>query len=140
MMKKLRDELCEKNYSILAVRDGFTYTSFLSGIKPVLLPMRENREHFKDCRVVDKVIGKASAMLLILSGVKEVYGLVMSKSAVKLLEERGIPYGYDRLEDVILNIAGDDMCPMEKTVLNIDTPEEAFEALDAKLKSLAQKR
>ena len=79
-------------------------------------------------------------MLLILSGVKEVYGLVMSKSAVTLLEERGIPYGYDRLEDVILNIAGDDMCPMEKTVLNIDTPEEAFEALDAKLKSLAQKR
>ena len=136
MHKAEKEELLKNAYSIVAVRDDLHYTSTANGIKPVLLPMREDRAFFHDCLVVDRIIGKASASLLILSGAKEVYGLVMSESAVEILKRYDIPYRYDTLVPYIINRKGDDMCPMEKTVRDIEEPEEAFEALDAKLASM----
>ena len=40
------------------------------------------------------------------------------------------------LADYIINRKGDDMCPMEKTVVNINDLNEAYEALNNKLKSM----
>ena len=139
MIIEMKKRLCINDYSLLAIKDDFEYYSFESGIKPVMLPMRKDKNFFKDCLVVDKTIGKASASLLVLSGVKEIYALLMSKSAEEVLKKYNIPYHYDKLVDYIVNNTGDDMCPMEKTVKDIDDLEESFIALDEKLRSLMGK-
>ena len=136
MKQKYIDELKREDLSVLAVREGFEYRSRGKGISPVLLPLREDRSYFRDCFVVDKCIGKAAAFLFVFSGVKEVHALLMSKSAIEVLEQYRIPYTYEKYTDKVLNNAGNDLCPMEKTVQDIHDPEEAFFSLDKKLRSL----
>ena len=54
----------------------------------------------------------------------------------EILEKYNIPYEYKTLVDKIINRTGDDICPMEKTVQDVDDPKIAYELLDAKIKSL----
>ena len=61
----LKQELVEQDYSIIASNG---YSSYDSGIKPVIVPMCQNIAFFKDCCVADKLIGKGD--MLIYSGIE----------------------------------------------------------------------
>ena len=71
----------------------------------------------------------AAALLFLKAGINEVYGRVMSEGAKQLLEKNNVPCTFETLAEKIINRAGTDICPMEKTVENIDSPDTAFEAL-----------
>lgn len=129
----LLDELKANNYAIIASNG---YYSCDSGIKPVIDKLNENIEYFKDLIVADKIIGKASAMLLTLSKVKEVYCLVLSISGKEILDANNIVCHYEQLVPNIINRKGDDICPMEKTVKDINDLNDAYIALNRKLSSL----
>lgn len=130
------DELKTNNYAILASNG---YFSFDNGIKPVISKLNENIEYFKGLTVADKIIGKASAMLLCLSGVKEVYCTVLSKAGEQVLKKYGVTYHYENMTEIIINRKGDDMCPMEKTVKDIDDLMQAYNALNQTLINLQNK-
>jgi len=129
----LLEELKDKKYAIIASNGYYSYDS---GIKPVISKLNEDLNYFKGLIVADKIIGKASAMLLVLSGVKEVYCTVLSLSGKKVLETHNIPYHYEVLCENIINRKGDDICPMEKTVKDINDLNIAYKALCDKLSSL----
>ena len=125
----LLEQLKNKNYAIIASNGYFSYEN---GIKPVINKINEDKEYFNGLIVADKIIGKASAMLLVMSGVKEVSCVVLSKAGQIILEKYNIPYHYDVLTENIINRKGDDICPMEKTVQDIDDLNDAYIALKAK--------
>ena len=75
-------------------------------------------------------------MLFALAGVSEVYGEVMSREALPVLEKYCIEYGYGELTDYIVNRAGDGMCPMEKAVAGINSPADGYAALEKRLSEL----
>lgn len=91
---------------------------------------------FDGAVVVDKVIGKAAAQIMTLGGVKQCYGITMSKSAVEYLEKRSVCVEYETLAEYIVNRSGDGMCPMEKAVENIEDPGEALLAVKKRLEEL----
>ena len=124
-------EVLKKNNHSIVASNG--YISDENGIKPVIVPMCEDIHFFKDLEVADRIIGKASAMLLCLSGVKEVYTPVLSRAGKDVFEKYGVKVEYDTLADYIVNRKGDGMCPMEMTVKDIDDLNEAFIALKKKL-------
>ena len=64
----------------------------------------------------------------------------MSEHAKNLLEKHNVEYSYDRLVPFIVNNLKTDMCPMEKTVLNIEEIDEAFNALNHKVSELMKQR
>jgi hypothetical protein len=97
------------------------------GIGPVLKLYDEGV--LKDAYVVDKIIGKAAAMILTEGGATACYALAMSRAAYDWLTNHGVKASYRDCVDVIINRAGDGMCPMEETVLNIDNAEEGIEAV-----------
>ena len=132
----LQNKLKEKNYTLIADINGVSYTSHQRGIAPILDPMKKQTDFFKDAIVVDKVIGKATAMLLILSGVQYIYAYVLSQKAKDILDMYHINYGYDRIVEYIQNRDQSGMCPMEKTVYGMDDLQLAFEALKNKQKEL----
>lgn len=133
----LLEELKANNYAIIASNG---YTSFDSGIKPVISKLNEDINYFKGLIVADKIIGKASAMLLTLSGIKEIYCIVLSKAGKDILDKYNIEYHYETLTDYIINRKGDDMCPMEKTVKDIDDLNKAYNALNNKIKELQNEK
>ena len=109
------------------------FTSADSGIKPLLLWLKEDIDYFKDKVVADKVIGKAAAMLLIKGKVKELYATIISEHACSVLESNNIPYSFDKKVPYIINRTKTGMCPMESAVLDTDDIDNAYDILKAKI-------
>ena len=128
--------LAEGKYSCVAWQGGIRYQARGRGIQPLITPMREKKNFFAGMQVGDTIIGKAAALLLVLSGVESVYGELMSKAAVRVFQAHGIPYEYAQLVDFIQNRQQDGLCPLEQEVLEEDNPEKAWLKLEAKLAQL----
>lgn len=128
--------LIQKNVSCVVLREKETFTAGGVGVKPLMTFLRQDPRFFEGALVADKVIGKAAAMLLLASGVSEVYGAVMSESADHLLTERGIRHRWGELVPFIRNRDGSGMCPLEEAVQELQDPEEAFSVLDLRIQEL----
>ena len=105
------------------------------GISPMIRFIKEGRD-LAGYSAADIIVGKAAALLFLKAGVKEVYGMVMSERAKELLEKNNVPCTYETLTERIINRIGTDICPMEKTVENIDSPDRAFETLCDRLEQI----
>lgn len=133
----LLEELKSNNYAILASNGYFSYED---GIKPVINRINENIHYFEGLEVADKIIGKASAMLLTLSGVKKVYTRVLSKAGKEIFDKYGIECVFENLVPFIFNRYGTGMCPMELVVKNIDDLNEAYISLNKKVEEMKNEK
>lgn len=133
----LIEKLKQNNYSLVASNG---YYSCDSGIKPIINKMNEDIRYFKDLEIADKIVGKASSMLLILSGIKKINAIVLSKQAKNILDKYNIEYTYEQLVEYIINRKKDGMCPMEETVKDINDLNEAFIALNKKIIALTNSK
>ena len=86
--------------------------------------------------VVDKIVGKAAAMVMTAGGVTACYALTVSKTALLWFREHGVATEYETCVEVIINRQGDGACPMEQTVKDIANENEAITALRAKIEEL----
>ena len=116
-----------KNNQIIAQATG-------KGILPIL-KLHDNQV-LKGGSLIDKVIGRAAAFIAIDGNVQTVYGEMMSEDALQLLKNHKIPATYGKLVPQILNRDKSGLCPMEQTVLGIQSPDEALKLLRKKLKEL----
>jgi hypothetical protein len=110
-------------------------TSNLKGIRPWIKWLRECPEVIEDAVVVDKVVGKAAAMLMIVAKIKKLYTPMMSESALDYLSEQNIDFTYDTTVPYIVNNEKDGLCPMEQTVMNTEDAQQGYQQL---LKKIAQ--
>ena len=101
------------------------------GIAPILDIYRQYPGKMKRAFLVDKVIGKAAAMVAICGKVKAVHAELICDSAVEILNRHGIRVTYTKRVKDILNRRRTGLCPMEQTVLNISDPAEGVNALEA---------
>jgi hypothetical protein len=88
----------------------------LRGVKPLVIWLSSG-EDFHGFSAADKVIGKATAFLYVLLGVKAVYASVISEGALDVLTKNGIDTQYGCVVEHIINRAGDGICPFEQAVL-----------------------
>lgn len=125
-------------YACVVLRDDMITDQMEGdGIVPVLLLFEGRR--LADAVVVDKIVGKASAMIFALGGVKEVYGEIMSMPALAFLAQKGIKATCGQFVNAIENREGTGTCPMEMAVMDITNEEEAYPALKAKVAELREK-
>ena len=117
-----------KGHSICFCRNGKILTDSGRGISPMMKFIAENKE-LKGGTVADLIVGKAAAMLFVKAGIICVYGKVMSEAGKRYLMEHKITCSYEILTERIINRKGTDICPMEKTVADIDDTEMGYEAL-----------
>lgn len=133
--KRAKEILSDEGLTLALVKGELVYRSTLRGVSPMVKFLTEGiclRGFF----AADKVVGKAAAMLFILAGVNGVYSDVMTREAEKVLVKYGISAFYGTLADKIINRTGDDICPMEKAVIGIEEPSEAFKAIVSTLEKL----
>ena len=121
----------------VVIRGGRLYPWNGRGVSP-LLEFHDHREagFLRGATVVDKVIGRAAAMIAIAGGAARVHGELMSEDARTLLESRGIVVSYGTLVPRILNADKSDICPLEKSVEGLDDPEQALTALRKRIEEL----
>lgn len=134
-MEQAIEKLEDGQYTCVLCRGEVIYTSTERGVKP-LLDWLDSGVDFRGFTAADKVVGKAAAFLYVLLGVEEVYAHVMSRSAMEVLEEGGIPYQCGLAAQWIINRKGTGRCPMEEAVSGISAPGEALPAIRERLLSL----
>lgn len=133
ILDKLKYILLAQQHSCVFGNEETYFYSDLKGIRPLMQYIQEGKKGYY---VADKIVGKAAAYLFILLEVKAVYADTISVEGLKTLEDNNIPVFYHQLVDYIINRTGDDICPMEKTVKDIDDPKIAYQALIEKIKQM----
>lgn len=134
-LAKAKNILNSGNYTCVLSRDDSIYTSAERGVKPLVVWL-ESEENFKDFCAADKVVGKATAFLYVLLGVKSVYAHVISKSAMQVLTEHHIVTECGELVENIINRQGDGICPFEAAVLDVTEPVTAYKTIQRKMSEM----
>lgn len=130
--------LLEKGtYSCIVLQDGqMVHQGNGRGVAPLLHLYLDHPERMQGAVVLDKIIGKAAAMILVLGGVSKVHGVTMSMAAKEYLIKHGIAVSYDRLIDVIANRSRDGICSIERSVLDLEDPVEGLSCIQDTIKTL----
>lgn len=130
-LKNARRLLVEGNYTCVLCRGDRVHTATARGVRP-LVDWLDSGLDLRGFSAADKVVGRATAFLYVLLGVKEVHALVMSTPAKDALEANGISAFCDREVAGIINRRGDGPCPFEDAVLGITDPADALTAIRKK--------
>ncbi len=127
------------SHSIAVVRAGSVLTDDARGISP-MLDFLARGEDLRGAAVADRIVGRAAALLFLHAGIRAVWATVISRGALALLMGAGVSCRYDTLTEHIINRTGDDICPMEKTVVGISDPETAYRLLREKRDEMRRSR
>lgn len=130
-LERARAVLIDGGYTCVLARGETVHTATARGVKP-LVDWLDSGLELRGFSAADKVVGRATAFLYVLLGVKEVHSLVMSTPARQALESGGIAATCDREVSGIINRRGDGPCPFEEAVLGISDPREALTAIRKK--------
>ena len=124
--------LDEGGYTCVICRGSTVHTATARGVKP-LVNWLDHGLDARDACAADKVVGKATAFLYCLLGVRAVYAHVMSRGAAEVLARAGIGVSHGKLVPGIINRAGTGPCPFEAAVAQTGTPEEALPVIRRKM-------
>ena len=134
-MEAARTILEENGYTCVLRKNETIYTATERGVKPLVRWLTEGVDA-QGFSAADKVVGKATAYLYCLLGVKEVWAGIMSVSAAEVLTRHGITAAQGKLVENIINRQGTGICPFEAAVLEIHTPEEALTAIRKRMQEM----
>lgn len=132
-LEKAKKSLC--GHTIALCKDDKILYSDKKGISP-MIDFIESNTDLAGYSVADLIVGKAVAMLFIKAGIIQVFAKTISKQAIEMLKKHNVPFRYEIMTDNIINRKGDDICPMEKAVINIDDIEQGYIAIKNTLLSL----
>jgi hypothetical protein len=131
-MEQARNILTAGGYTCVLRKNETVHTATERGVKPLVRWLTEGLD-VRGFSAADKVVGRATAYLYVLLGVKEVWAAVMSEAAAEVLIRHGIAASQDKLVPNIINRAGTGICPFEEAVLEIQSPEDALTAIREKM-------
>ena len=131
-LEKAKQILIRENHTCVLCKGDTVHTTQARGVRPLVKWLTEGTD-LRQFSAADKVVGKATAYLYCLLGVKAVYAHVMSGAAAEVLRNAGLEVSWGTLVDNIINRAGDGICPFEAAVWEIQTPEEALPAIREKM-------
>ncbi|MEM3703232.1 MAG: DUF1893 domain-containing protein [Candidatus Bathyarchaeia archaeon] len=132
-----KKRLCEKNLTLSIVKNSeVIFESKAHGVFSFLGAIERLGDKIRGASVADKIVGKAIALLCIYAGVKAVYAATLSRKAKQVFEKYGVQFEWDKLVEKILNASKKEICPFEKTALEINNPDEAYRKFKELLKAL----
>jgi hypothetical protein len=134
-LQRAKNRLLQGGYTCVLCKENDEVTSTSRGVKP-LVAWLEQGKRFDGYSAADKVVGKATAFLYILLGVKAVYANVISQPAKAVLSSHAIAVEYATLTETIINRAGNGPCPFEQCVLEAEEPFLAYERILSQMKSM----
>ncbi len=123
--------LLTDDITCVAIKGETQYISTKTGISPILDWIIDGID-LGGFSLADKIVGKAAAMLMVKAKVKNVFTHTISTHGKEYLENHNINVSYDEVIPYIINRDKTDICPMEKTVKDIDDFELGFVMLKKK--------
>ena len=137
-MNRYLEQLVNSENNLMVFRgDELVFSSSGRGIAPLIEAIDTiGRENLIGVTTVDRVVGKAAALLNLYMGAVEVHAGVISSGAKVLLSGHGVQYQFLEETDVVKAKDGVVFCPFEKLVWGVSDPEEAYTLIRARLAEL----
>lgn len=129
-MKELIDMLHAGGYSCVIANGDRTRTFTRRGVADLYDLLVQEPDFLHGASVADKVIGKAAASLMVLGGVHEVYTHIISRPALRLLQEAGVAVSCDEVVDHIINRDHTGWCPLEQASRDLHSAKEIFPVIE----------
>jgi hypothetical protein len=130
-------KLDEAGMCLMVYKDGSViFQSQSKGIRPHLEAIAALGGRLKGTLMVDKIVGRAAALLILYSGAIEVHAGVISRGGRDMLNHAGVRLLYEEETEHIKMVDGRIYCPFEAMVQGIDDPERAYHAIVEKMESL----
>lgn len=124
-MKRAIEYLERNLYTCVLCKGEELICSHARGVRPLLELLDSGRDLRGFC-AADKVVGRATAFLYRLLGVRRVHAKVLSLPAIRVLLSGGISVIGEELVLGIRNRTDTGPCPMENATANTEDPEEAL--------------
>jgi len=135
-MNKYLEILEKTGNSLMIYKEGeLFFESDLKGIRPHLKAINELGSELEGTLMVDKILGRAAAFLVIYSKAGEAISAVLSTPGKQVLDKYGLKYSYREEVPHIKLENGVIYCPFERMVQGIDDPVEAYTAIVEKMNS-----
>lgn len=129
-----REVLSNTDCSIVVVNYGKIWKQKTGeGIRPILETIEEMGEDIQGSVIGDRILGRASALLCRYANAQGVYSPQGTKTGIALLIMGGVPCQVDQLIPSIKNRDGNGLCPFEKMLKDVTSPEEAYKILKEKV-------
>ena len=137
-MSRYLEQMVNSENNLMVFRgDELVFSSSGRGIAPLIEAIDTiGRENLIGVTTVDRVVGKAAALLNLYMGAVEVHAGVISSGAKALLSGHGVQYQFLEETDVVKAKDGVVFCPFEKLVWDVSDPEEAHALIRARLAEL----
>lgn len=114
-LELVKEKLYETNASLVVLyANGEIKEYYNRRVNDILSIIKENVDALDGAVVADKVIGKAAASLLTVSGVLEIYADTISEYGKEVLDDNNVKYEYKTKTEYIQNNDKTGMCPMEE--------------------------
>ena len=128
-------KLKERDLTLVIVKKGkVIFETRSRGVGGFLQAIEKFGKELVASSVADKILGAAAAMLCAYSGMASVFAVTISEEGIRVLEDNGIFYQFEKRVSNILNYNRTDVCPFEKLAIGSRNPKEAY----LKLKSFAE--
>jgi hypothetical protein len=112
------------------------FQSASKGIRPHLEAIKMYGKLLNDTVIVDKIVGRAAALLILYNNPKEVHTALISSPGKQVFEENNQIFYFKEETDNIKMKDGRIFCPFERMVQGISDPEEAYNSIIEKMKIL----
>ena len=121
-----------QKYTLALFSQGhIVFESTESRLKPLVEMVQIYKGKYTDCTLHDKIVGLASAKVIVASGmISDLHAGVMSEPARDFLRQfEHINFTFQELTKGIRNNENTGPCPMEVKALEIDDPDEFYQAM-----------
>lgn len=125
-MRKDLLELLHTGDNTLVIENGDVHTFNGRGVADLYNILKSDCMLLKGATVVDKVVGKGAAAIMILGGIKSLYAEVISESALGLFSGKNIDVEYGSKVEQIWNRTHTGRCPVETLCLDALTAEDCL--------------
>jgi hypothetical protein len=135
-MNHYLDILEKTGNSLMIYKNGeLIFESSLSGIRPHLKAINDLGNKLEGTLMVDKILGRAAAFLVIYSKAAEAITAIISTPGKIMLEKYGVKFSFKEEVPHIKMKNGVIYCPFERMVQGIEDPDEAYHAIVEKMES-----
>jgi len=135
-MNKYLEILEKTENSLMIYKDGeLIFESALKGIRPHLKAINELGSELEGTLMVDKILGRAAAFLVVYSNASETITMILSTPGKQVLDKYGLKYSYQEEVPHIKLENGEIYCPFERMVQGIDDPVKAYTSIIEKMNS-----
>jgi hypothetical protein len=116
--------------------DELIFQSSSKGVRPHLEAIVKLGDRLKGTVMVDKIVGRAAALLILYSEAVEVYAGVITSGGREVLTRAGVKLSFEVETEHIKMVDGRIYCPFEAMVQGIDDPLKAYTAIVEKMDAL----